>query len=148
MPNFILNINLDNEKSVTCQPLPILEETKIPVSDTKMEMDFTKMIMQINKLEGRKNMWAQDGIRKEWSPRIKAFFNDIKIHPVIDEGSELNCIDSSIAAKCFIKYNPIKLNDAPSQVFSFEIVNRLNGLNPPCHYQVNYWGRYVGGWGS
>ena len=52
----------------------------------------------------------QHQIRKEYSPQLRTKIGNIVADSVIDEGSELNCICSSVVAKCNIKYNPIKIN--------------------------------------
>ena len=53
---------------------------------------------------------VKNGCRKEYSPQIRTKIGNVPVDATVDEGSELNCIDSSIAAKCYIKYKPIELN--------------------------------------
>ena len=120
VPNFILNINLDNKKSVTCQPGPIHERTKIPVSDNNTQ----HWVMQVHKLEGRKHMWTQDKIRKEQSPRVKALMNNIKIHPVIDEGSELNCLSESFAIKNKILFTPTECSASSADATGMKVMGQ------------------------
>ena len=45
----------------------------------------------------------KDGVRKEYSPQLRTKIGNIFADSTIDEGSELNCIDSSIAARCAFK---------------------------------------------
>ena len=137
VPNFILNINLDNGKSVTCQPGPIHETTNIPVSDTKMQ----HWVMQVNKLEGRKHMWKQDKIRKEQSPRVKAFMNDIKIHPVIDEGSELNCLSESFAIKNKILFTPTECSASSADSTGMKVMGQTvkDMVISPLHTNTVLW---------
>ena len=65
-----------------------------------------KMFNKILRLEQR----FKDGVRKEYSPQLRTMIGNVVADSTIDEGSELNCIDSSVAAKCSIKYKPVKLN--------------------------------------
>ena len=48
-------------------------------------------------------------VRKEYSPQLRTKIGTVVADSIIDEGSELNCICSSIAAKCNIQYNPVKI---------------------------------------
>ena len=136
VPNFIFNINLDNEISVTCQPGPILESTKIPVSDSKMVLQ-----VQVNKLEGRKHMWVQDKVRKEQSPRVKAFLNDIQIHPVIDEGSELNCMSESFAIKNKILFSPTECSASSADSTGMKVMGQTveDMVISPLHTNTVLW---------
>ena len=52
----------------------------------------------------------KNGLRKEYSPQLRTKIGDVCVDATVDEGSELNCIDSSVAGKCNIKYKPIQLN--------------------------------------
>ena len=48
-------------------------------------------------------------VRKEYSPQLRTKIGSIIADSIIDEGSELNCICSSVAAQCNIRYNPAKI---------------------------------------
>jgi len=45
-------------------------------------------------------------VRKEYSPQLRTKINNVIADSVVDEGSELNCRCSSVAAKCNIRYIP------------------------------------------
>ena len=53
---------------------------------------------------------SNKNLRKEYSPQLRTSIGTIVADSTIDEGSELNCIDSSIAAQCHIKYKPVDMN--------------------------------------
>ena len=89
---------LDCDKSTASRPVVKQENTDVPISDTKMAM-------QVRKLEAMKQLWVQDKVRKEHSPKVKAFVNDIQINPVIDEGSELNCLNEDFAISYKIEFS-------------------------------------------
>ena len=87
-------------------------EKQNPVSenheaDSNVSHDNVSFILnKILRLEQR----FKDGVRKEYSPQLRTKVGEVIADSTIDEGSELNCIDSTVAAKCGIKYKPIKLN--------------------------------------
>ena len=51
----------------------------------------------------------QTNIRKECSPKLRTVIRGSFVDSIIDEGSELNCICSSVAARCGLRYEPIKI---------------------------------------
>ena len=51
----------------------------------------------------------QNKLRKEYSPQLRTEIGKIIIESTIDEGSELNCVCSSTAVKCGIKFEPINV---------------------------------------
>ena len=59
-----------------------------------------KLTHIIRRIEKRKHLWSADNVRKESSPMISAKLNSEKCTPTIDEGSEVNCIDTAFAKKC------------------------------------------------
>ena len=61
---------------------------------------------QIRKLEARKSIWANAGIRKAKSPCILATLGPVSVYVTIDEGSEVNCMDESFASKNAIIFVP------------------------------------------
>ena len=52
----------------------------------------------------------QKSVRKEYSPQLRTKIGSVNCDVTIDEGSELNCIDAGLAAKCNVKYSSVKLN--------------------------------------
>ena len=63
------------------------------------------IIHHVRNLEERKHLWSANPVRKESSPRLKASFKDNYFEPVIDEGSEINCISED-----FLKLNCLKIS--------------------------------------
>ena len=53
---------------------------------------------------------AHSNVRKEHSPQLRTLIGNVIADSIIDEGSELNCICSSIAARCQLKFTPVKIN--------------------------------------
>ena len=68
------------------------------------EINYTALYQKVLNLQQKANC-----IRKEYSPQLRTSIGSHIADSTIDEGSELNCICSSIAAKCHIKYDPIKI---------------------------------------
>ena len=135
MHNFILNINLDNEKCVNRPLNAMLENTKNPVSDLKM------VLLQVKKLEGRKHMWTNDGVRKEPSPRVKACINNIQFLPVIDEGSELNCLNEAFAIKNKIEFSPTQCSASSADSTGMEVMGQTvkDMVISPLHTNTVLW---------
>ena len=75
-------------------------------SDCSHESFECSIVNKILRLEQR----FKEGVRKEYSPQLRTKIGNVFADSTVDEGSELNCIDSTIAAKCSIKYDPIKLS--------------------------------------
>ena len=59
--------------------------------------NYETMNVEIRKLEERKHLWSEDNVRKEVSPSVKATLNGLCCRPIIDEGSEVNCISEEFA---------------------------------------------------
>ena len=77
-----------------------------PSQDSSQDCNFDFIVNKIHRLEQRR----KEGVRKEYSPQIRTKIGNVYADSTVDEGSELNCIDCSIVAKCRIKYNPVDLN--------------------------------------
>ena len=58
-------------------------------------------------------MWSSSKVRKETSPRVRASINNIPFDPVIDEGSEINCVSED-----FVRLNEIKFIPTPCSASS------------------------------
>ena len=65
-----------------------------------------RLSTQTRKLEARKSIWANAGIRKAKSPCILATLGPVPVYVTIDEGSEVNCMDESFAMKNTITFVP------------------------------------------
>ena len=66
------------------------------------------LINQIRRLEDRKPLWINTGVRKSTSPCILARLGKAPVYMTIDEGSEVNCIDESFAARNAVTFVPTK----------------------------------------
>ena len=134
VPNFTFNINLDCNKLPTSPPVVKPENTNMNVSDTKMAM-------KVRNLEERKHRWLQDKVRKEPSPRVKASVNDIPINPVIDEGSELNCLSEAFAVKNKIEISPTPCSASSADSTCMKIMGQTvqDLVVSPLHTNIVLW---------
>ena len=73
------------------------------ISDNTMKEE-QKLVSQIRKLEARRSTWFDEGVRKSKSPCILAELGESLVCAVIDEGSEINCVDEGFAVKHGMKY--------------------------------------------
>ena len=73
-----------------------------PVSDNN------HFISKVDNLKIRKHLWSSSSVRKEKSPMVKASLYDVLCHPIIDEGSEINCLSEQFLIKNEIEYEPTK----------------------------------------
>ena len=106
-----------------------------------MYVSDTKMAMQVRKLEERKHRWLQDKVRKEPSPRVKASVNDIPINPVIDEGSELNCLSEAFAVKNKIEISPTPCSASSADSTCMKIMGQTvqDLVISPLHTNIVLW---------
>ena len=106
-----------------------------------MYVSDTKMSMQVRKLEERKRRWLQDKVRKEHSPKVKAFVNDIQINPVIDEGSELNCLSEAFAVKNKIEFSPTPCSASSADSTCMKIMGQTvqDLVVSPLHTNIVLW---------
>ena len=66
-------------------------------------------------------------IRKEYSPQLRTMIGDVNADVTVDEGSELNCMDAALAAKCNLKYSPVKLNAVAAGSHTMKILGVVIG---------------------
>ena len=123
VPNFTFHINVNQEKPQISQAvdkdLNILSST---VSDSP-NIDNV-IIQQVRNLEERKSIWSSSMIRKEASPRVKAAINDAPINPVIDEGSEINCVSEEFLDANKIKFVPTNCSASSADATSMQVVGQ------------------------
>ena len=75
----------------------------INISD---KSQLTAMEAAVNRLQERRASWSQNGVRKENSPMVFVTVKNKPTVATIDEGSEINCLDESFAARTGILYIP------------------------------------------
>ena len=79
------------------------------MNPTKAESHFSEEIEFIKKIENvasRRHLWSSTSVRKESSPMIFAELTSRPCTPTIDDGSEINCIDTDFAARNNLKIGP------------------------------------------
>ena len=76
------------------------------VSDNKMDVDL--LLAKVHKLEARKHVWSSNGVRKSMSPYLPVILGNATTDAIIDEGSEINCLDEGFAVRISVKYVPTK----------------------------------------
>ena len=76
------------------------------LSDAIDSHTTTRLASKVQKLAERSSSWIQNGVRKAKSPRIPVKISGTQhnIMATIDEGSEINCLDEAVAARCKIRY--------------------------------------------
>ena len=92
-------------------------EERDPQSGTEFNPDICKdslkytsgLFDKILRLQNNIHQKSKE-IRKEYSPQLRAMIGNVNADCTIDEGSELNCMDSALAAKCNLKYSSVNLN--------------------------------------
>ena len=117
VPSFNFNKNVQHDKIKPIQAsnkMPFLRDHLPNVSDKNLEGDdkLETVVRQVRNLEERRHLWSNK-VRKETSPRVKALINQLSFDPVIDEGSEVNCVDEK-----FINLNSIKSIPTPCSASS------------------------------
>ena len=90
--------NLCGEK-----PIVEIEDQNRVLSLSNMKTNYDTIYKKILSLRDYNNT-----VRKEQSPQLRTLIGNIIADSI--EGSELNCICSTIAAKCKIRFNPVKIN--------------------------------------
>ena len=59
-------------------------------------------------MEARKHVWSSNGVRKSKSPCLPVTLGNATTDAIIDEGSEINCLDEGFAVRIDVKYVPTK----------------------------------------
>lgn len=69
---------------------------------------FELLEAKVRRLEERKSIWCNNGVRKSKSPCIQAMLNNTSVTAFItvDEGSEINCLDEGFANRYGLKFVP------------------------------------------
>ena len=96
----------DKENIKICSTFSSPNDSLHVLSDVKKMAYDERLSTQIRKLEARKSIWANAGIRKAKSPCILATLGPVPVYVTIDEGSEVNCMDESFAMKNAITFVP------------------------------------------
>ena len=87
--------------------------------------DFSRnLVCMIDKLEKRKHLWCKNGVRKEISPRVRAKVNNIYFDPVLDEGSEINCISETFAKSASISFSTTTCAASSANSLSMQVVGQ------------------------
>ena len=102
--NLVLTINVNHKPGETHSSHSFARVDFIdnvnPESPASEESEF---IRKIENVASRRHLWSPNSVRKEYSPMICAEINAQPCTPTIDEGSEINCIDSEFASRNNIK---------------------------------------------
>ena len=104
IPNFTFNINVQHDN---------IESNKTNGRVCTEKQDLNPVIRHVQNLEQRKHLWSSSKVRKETFPRVKALLNHVPFDPVIDEGSEINCVSEK-----FVELNKIKFIPTPCSASS------------------------------
>ena len=101
-------MNLDNQTN----SLYMDDETSLNKDGENYCSNFNVNEIQLSDLYMKVLMLEQkfSTVRKEYSPQLRTKIGEVFADSIIDEGSELNCICSSVAAKCNIRYKPVQIN--------------------------------------
>ena len=105
--NLVLTINVNQNPGETHSSQTLARANFI--DPYKAESHFSDEIEFIKKIENvasRQHLWSSTSVRKESSPMIYAELNSQPCTPTIDEGSEINCIDTVFAARNNLKTGP------------------------------------------
>ena len=78
----------------------------------------------VNKLAIRKHLWSADTYRKEQSPRVNALFKETHIQPVLDEGSEVNCISETFAKVNKVDFIPTNCTVSSADCSNMQILGQ------------------------
>ena len=118
MVTFEQNTGVNNCQTHDVQPLPELMYEPIQDEDDSLfiagggdrntfnvnEIKYSDLYSKVLLLEQK-----YCSVRKEYSPQLRTKIGQVFADSIIDEGSELNCLCSSIAAKCNIRYDPVHI---------------------------------------
>ena len=66
-------------------------------------------------------------IRKEDSPKLRVAVNNYSLEATIDEGSEVNCICASAAARAKISYEPVTLSATSAGSHPIHLLGVIKG---------------------
>ena len=99
--NFVFTININQNPGEIIQPSHIIADGNHLIKHNVTESHFsdTDLVRKIRNIENRRHLWSADSVRKECSPMVNALLKSEICTPTIDEGSEINCIDSVFAKK-------------------------------------------------
>ena len=109
LPNIVLTINLNQNPGEINQSSHTFATGNQSVNVCKTESpfsDITDLVRKIENIEKRRYLWSENNIRRKCSPMVSARLNTQPCTPTIDEGSEINCVDSAFAMKCKIAQIP------------------------------------------
>ena len=79
-----------------------VKSLSVNISDNKMETDL--LLSKVQKLEARKHVWSTNGVRKSKSPCLPVILGKATTDAIVDEGSEINCLDEGFAVRNSINY--------------------------------------------
>ena len=69
---------------------------------------ISKLQLMVSRLGARQENWNIDGVRKSKSPCILVQIETVQTPAIIDEGSEINCMDYAFAVRHKIQFTPTK----------------------------------------
>ena len=110
--NINVNVGSVSEDSANLSNVPIKKSGNSPshlpqnIDISDKSANLSAMEAAVNKLQERHTSWSQNGVRKENSPMVFVTVKNKPTVATIDEGSEINCLDESFAAKTGILYIP------------------------------------------
>ena len=107
--NLVFTININQNPGEANRPSHTIACCNHVIEKNKSEShlsDTDDLAKKIRKMERRRHLWSADSVRKECSPMITALLNSQNCTPTIDEGSEINCIDSAFANRCNLPQVP------------------------------------------
>ena len=102
-PYITLDINQTKSEDYTSLNTQPMLPDNVLSSDNFNEINYNDLYTKVLRIEQKQS------VRKECSPQLRTKIGCVIADSIIDEGSELNCICSSIAAKCNIQFNPVQI---------------------------------------
>ena len=120
--NLVVNINLNSKCGEITEASPNTANTIEPES----LVSDKQIILKVLKLENRKHLWSQDGVRKERSPMVSSFLKHTGCTPTIDEGSEINCVDAAFAKKAEVLYMSTKCTATAAGSVAMNVVGQTS----------------------
>ena len=94
----INNILVD---ACTTQDPSVNDTNAQSLSDNYIEESWT---LKLQKLVDRQQTWCDKGVRKARSPQLRILIYSEETWAIIDEGSDINCIDESLATKRGVRF--------------------------------------------
>ena len=88
-----------------------------------LHVNFTELNSKVLHLKEK----CSNFVRKENSPKLRLSWNGSPFEATIDEGSELNCICSSIVSKVGLKYSPISLSAKAAGSHKMDLLGFIKG---------------------